>query len=351
MSTACPASAPPSAISEPKQLSDDETGGTYTVIVVNNPEGDGDHLSDKDGFIDLLSIGTHGATEVTVRAVLARSRTKPYTGVFFGAFVDGHGRMDLVGEYTKLHSNGLANLPDGTYDAGVTAASFLTFGALSVEIEGEEVEGDALLEYEQSHSGLPTFEYDDVRAAKYTDTVDYFLRGNGKVHDSGGHRIFDTHNGRDAWGPWTYDKRDGWSLGEASAADLGATYYVHDDLTISGQVGTADAPATLSLLVDKSLDITAPVHGVADEQPGIVVTDDISGGWEIIYAGSMLIGGSLQMIGDLDIVGSLVVGDRNLQGAFFGGDATITTLADSQVALYTAKDGIEAMDWRMERTR
>jgi type IV pilus assembly PilX-like protein len=161
----------------------------------------------------------------------------------------------------------------------------------------------------------------DIRASDYRALADYILTSDGIVRDLSdptGSSDCTWISGSPCHGGWDFNGASGWGI--VGAAPTAGTYYVEGAVTISSSFGSAESPLPMSIIAEKSIEISGSPHITAATSSGLLfVTDadlEISGGLvtvdpdtsdPFVDAGRMLVREQINLSGSPDLAGHIVV--------------------------------------------
>jgi Tfp pilus assembly protein PilX len=216
-------------------------GGTYSVVITDNIDGDSDASADVDNSVVLTSTGTIDNISVTLEAVLYRPLFTSQYAILSEGDIDINGNSTTItGTNGAVHSNsdvtqtGNPTVSDGASATGNCSGTNCTSGA--------------------SEEFVPVAEPSD-----YEQYADYIFNSNGTIDQRNsdgsittgveGNSIFDdfSHNGQ------------GWSV--SNNANVGtdvpnqAFLYFKDDFKAQS-IGSSGTPWEITLVTEKSISWT-----------------------------------------------------------------------------------------------
>lgn len=335
-------------------------GATYTAVLVDNDDGDGNLAVDSDGVYHLLATGTvHGVSQ-TVRVVLdtgAGVGWSPPHGILTDDDLTIDSGVELIGSSSSAHSNDDVEIDNHRLDGGVWASDDLDIYASSPEIQGEVLDSDAVEDYEKANDNQPKIDIPEIDPADFAVYADYVLADNGKVYRPDGTVEFDTHDGSDMWGNWKYEGDGDWLLDGPSNGDEGS-YYVEGSVKVAGSGGSDADPVELSLFTEGSIEFAGDFDLAARYGDALAVTGgDIFVSGESEYRGSFLVREQLKMQGKSTLYGVIVVEDaddewdlldRTSEGTHLTDNTTIWPTGTESFPFGTGGGSLTVLEWREE---
>ena len=131
-----------------------DDGGAYSVVLIDNDDGDGDTSVDADDRYHLLSTGTiRGATQ-TVRVVLelgVGGVWSPRYGILTNDKLTLDSGVELIGAASKAFSNLDVKIDSMRVDGGAWAKGKFDIRSARPLIEGNILDKEAVSRYEKAH--------------------------------------------------------------------------------------------------------------------------------------------------------------------------------------------------------
>ena len=180
-----------------------DRGGTYTVFLSDNDDGDSDTTVDADGLYHLLATGTIRGVTQTVRLVL-ESGPDGIWSARFGILTNANLRIEkdveLIGDASTAFSNGNVKIDSRRVDGGAWSKFAFDITADKPLIEGSVLDREAVSIYEQAHDRQATQKVPQIDPAEYAKYADYRLSSDGKIYRADGsvescHRVGDVLHG------------------------------------------------------------------------------------------------------------------------------------------------------------
>ena len=279
----------------------DFAGGSYTVTVADNDDGDSDTNVDSDNTIVLTAIGTVADGSRTIRAVVFRAPyTTPGAVVINGDLTMG-GDATISGAGGSIHTNGnliISGTP--TVSQNVSAS-----GTVSGNTGG--VAGTVT-------SGAATQDIPLITPSDYQIYAEYSLQSDGKVKRMSDLTIVHDVNVDGPWNNWTHSVPN-WTMSGASSID-DAMLYIEGNVTVSSN----PASWSTALVATGSIELSGqPIltnYKDASDPVGIqnllfVAGTDlkINGNASQTLAGVIGAGEQLQISGDPTLSGTIIIGN------------------------------------------
>lgn len=336
-----------------------DDGGAYSVVLIDNDDGDGDTSVDADDRYHLLSTGTiRGATQ-TVRVVLelgAGGVWSPRYGILTNDKLTLDSGVELIGAASTAFSNRDVKIYSMRVDGGAWAKGKFDIRSKRPLIEGNILDKKAVDRYEKAHDHQAPEEIPPIDPADYAKYAEYTLSRDGKIYRPDGTVEFDTVGGTNAWGNWHYEGKSNWTLDGPANGDEGA-FYVEGSVTVTGSGGTVGDPIELSLFAEGSVEFAGNFQ-IESRFGGLlaVARGDVYISGASTYRGSLLVHEQLKMRGASTLHGVILVENaddhfkllrRSKKGTHLTEDTTIWPDAETKLTR-AGGGGLVAVEWREE---
>ncbi len=291
-----------------------DLGATYRVMVVDDPaDADGQPLSDSNGRVVVRCVATTtGGASATVEAVMARS-------TFPAVTVDGPLRITgnpwIRGDCGSIHTNALLDVHSWTRVAGAVSSS----GSVSGSANVRDLAGGPL----GATAGAPVLPIPALSVTTYCGTADFTLRSDGFLVVNATGALYDARTTAKQGWLLTGTAPAVWTAGGTTITT--GTYCVEGNARVTGNPGTAASPASVSLFVQGSVEISGDPYLLARAPGG-----------ELVVAG-----------GDVTMAGSAATG-YNFQGLVYAGSQCIVAGAPrmlGQLVCKNAANPTNALPW------
>jgi hypothetical protein len=298
---------------------------------------------DNNTTIIVRAIGyAAGGTTTTLEASVGPG---PPMAILSGGDLTLNGSVALAGANGSVHTNGDLTLTGGGLSVSANATASGTY-----TVTGNPSIGG------QSGGGLTSQSLPTPAAVDYRSAANYILEAGGRMTDQGGTLICDasgTPTACQAAGyQWVYGGASGWSMSAIGANGDAKTWYAESDAVITGNVGTAQSPLTITLIAEGSIDISGNSTFQANTPGVMFVTDEdlrMAGGSDQVGAEAYsLVREQFSANGSGTLLGQLLVQDAAAVSSLvtstsIGGNVTITNNGT------LPGFGFSAMSWRMFR--
>ncbi|ETX00613.1 MAG: hypothetical protein ETSY1_10575 [Candidatus Entotheonella factor] len=289
--------------------------GTYTVIAIDNDDGDGDMTLDSDNRIYLRSTGRQSGAESTIQVTVMASggSSGGLSGVLTEDDLDMPGDAQILGGCGTVHSNGHVDVAGTPTIAETLTAS----GGITNPVNATILSGIA------PDAGAPTQTVPYFNPVDYASYASYQLRSDGNVYDASGALIANANVS--PWHGWIYDASGGdngagkWDLSSDSTID--GMLYLEGDVTVSSNDPSWETTlvATGAIELSGNFDMTNfqnPTHPVGVQNLLLVAGLDlkINGNPGQTWSeGIMAAGEQLGVSGNPSLNGALIAsGQSNL---------------------------------------
>jgi hypothetical protein len=229
-------------------------GGTYTVLVKDNSDGDSDLTADVDKSVILTSTGIVDGGTAEIEAVIYRPLFKTDNAITTEGSLTINGNPTIAGTNGSVHTNvDLSLTGNPSISETATATGTLTTTG-SPTVSGGSSSGAA-------NEDIPT-----VTISDYLSTSDYVLTSDGRVENPPGTTIhtFSSDGKWSSGGPGCTGGGKGWdyNVGPPVVWDLGddcgeeGNYYVEGSIKISGNPGSPSDAWDVSLIAEEHIDVS-----------------------------------------------------------------------------------------------
>ena len=270
-------------------------GGSYSVVVADNDDGDGDDFSDSDGIAKIVSTGTMGKIERTINIMFAIS--SPFVlnhAIITGGDFKISGNSTIRGNCGSVYTDGNLTISGNPYVSQDVMASG------SVNISGNPNIGGEVL------SGAPPISIPPIAPEFYRANADYELRDNGDVFDVSSQTLIPSPDEFNGW-RWSENK---WSF--SGNTGVNGTYYIEGDAKVSGNPGTLTDPWRVTIIATGSIQISGnPTMQPETTDLLFVAGGDIkiSGNPNQSYEGAMLAHEQVMITGNPSLEGVILAED------------------------------------------
>lgn len=212
-------------------------GGTYSVVIKDNADGDADTSADVDKNVVLTSTGTINGVTATVEAYIYRPQFKSKFALLSEGDIDINGNSTTIaGSNGAVHSNGDVTQTGGpTVEEGASATG---------SCGGSDCSSGASEEF------VPVIEPSD-----YEQYADYIFNDDGTIDQNVSGTITTGVEGN-AISPKFSHNAQGWSVGNSATIGTDvpnqAFFYFKDDFK-AASIGSAGTPWEITLVVEKSI--------------------------------------------------------------------------------------------------
>ena len=212
-------------------------GGTYSVVIKDNADGDADTSADVDKNVVLTSTGTINGVTATVEAYIYRPQFKSKFALLSEGDIDINGNSTTIaGSNGAVHSNGDVTQTGGpTVEEGASATG---------SCGGSDCSSGASEEF------VPVIEPSD-----YEQYADYIVNDDGTIDQNVSGTITTGVEGN-AISPKFSHNAQGWSVGNSATIGTDvpnqAFFYFKDDFK-AASIGSAGTPWEITLVVEKSI--------------------------------------------------------------------------------------------------
>ena len=248
---------------------DDPTRGLLLSAADTSRIGeDGTATTDANTGVVVQSIGYGpAATMVTLEATLG---SEDIPALLVNGSLTVRGRTSLDGSGGSIHANGNLNVRGRPRISGNATATQLYRESGRPRIGGV------------SGAGYAPITVPEVRAVDYRPDADFIMTVAGQVTDSASVVLCDASTVgdtcADAYG-WTFNGAargagpagGRWEL--TNAQHPGGTFYIEGEAQISANPGSADDPIPLTVIAERSIDVSGRPHTVPDTEGLAFVTD------------------------------------------------------------------------------
>ncbi len=287
-------------------------GGTYSIFLRDNDDGDGNLAVDLDDKVILTSVASAVAGVRTVETIVelaASAAGVSQYGILTEKKIDISGDLEFVGTGASIHSNELIDI-SGNPEIDETVSS-----DGSINISGNPIIGS--IEANADAIAVP-----HVLPQDFKSYANYIFSCHCRVYDKDGVQIANVNNGK--WHGWDCSDEDKWTLGEDNIGSSGFIY-IEGNAIVSGSPGEVDnTPMKLTLIVDGYLEISGnpfytsyanPDHPDAIQQLLFVAGGDlkINGNTGNLIHGVMGAHREVAISGNPSFEGSIVANNHNYQ--------------------------------------
>lgn len=220
----------------------------YTLVAVDDDDGDNNPAVDSNGVIQLMSqgssaIGSVRAVEVRISAtVVIGSGATIDKAVLAEESIILSGNSEYFGSNTDIHSNNNIYQSDKPITPGTVSASGRAYG-------GDPIGGGTAV------SGADTVSIPHIRPSDFGKYADYVFQSDGSIYDSAGN--FQANASGFPWRGWKFTG-DVWTT-EGDRNVLGGFLYFEGEfgnVNVASNPGTAAAPWEISILADGYIELS-----------------------------------------------------------------------------------------------
>jgi hypothetical protein len=233
-------------------------GGTYSVVIDDNADGDSDTNADVDKNVILTSTGTIDGVTATVEAYIYRPQFKSKFALLSEGDIDVNGNStNILGGNGAVHSNGdVTQTGNPTVEQGATATG--SCGGSNCNAGAEE-------------EFVPVLEPSD-----YEQYADYIFNDDGTIDQNVSGTITTGVEGNAIFSKFSHNTQ-GWSVGNSAVVGTSvpnqAFLYFKDDFK-AASIGSAGTPWEITIVTEKSIAWTGSANitnwaGDSDHTPDI----------------------------------------------------------------------------------
>jgi cytoskeletal protein CcmA (bactofilin family) len=328
---------------------DPARGITLSATDITRIGEDGAATTDGNTGVIVQSIGYGpGATKVTLEATIG-SEEIPALLVGGSLTLDDQSLVD--GSQGDVHANG-----DLTVDGQTEISGDATATGLYSE-SGQATVGGV------SGAGFEALSIPTIQAVDYRPNADFIMTADGRVTDPAGSPLCDASAVGDACADsygWTFNGAVGgpgapgglWEL--TNAQHPGGTFYIEGEAEVSASPGSIANPIPLTVIAERSIDVSGRLNTVSDSQSLALVTDmdlriTVSGNFTI--QGQLLVHEQLEIDRTGNIVGT-IIGQVTVEDAPSVSDLVTTNLISGSTTItYDGgmATGLTVTAWRESR--
>ncbi len=320
---------------------DQDSNVFFTVVMVDDDDGDGNPSVDSNGIVRLMSQGISnvGSTRtIDVRIAAAVGVGGPVSlnsAVLTEGSLSISGDAEQFGANQDIHSNADVNISGNPTTSGTVSA------AGSVTVSGTPAGGGT------TESGAAYVDIPQIDPSMFAEFADYVFHSDGSIYDAGGN--FVVNAGGVPWNGWNFDGAK-WTTSGPNVQG-GFLYFEgeYGDVVISSNPGSAANPWEISILADGYIEVsgnpTLTNYMDPDDPPEVQAimflagTDiKINGNPHQRYNGIIAAGEQIDVSGNPAIEGALIAADQS-------NDSTLVDMNSLSGNLQLAYDGGLSFPW------
>ncbi len=207
-------------------------GGAYTVLLVDNDDGDSNPARDADGRVILRALGNFGAANREVAVAISRQGQPSEYAILTKKHLKINGEMQLTGSNSRVHSNTSIEIPGNPRIDGMVSS------VGSISISGSPTLGG-------QNPNAPPVDIPHIYPPDFRADANFIFTKDCKVKRASDNVVLaDASTGK--WHGWDCASGDKWTMGDSSPSGglQNGFIYVEGNAVISGSP-TADWNLTL----------------------------------------------------------------------------------------------------------